>query len=149
MIFYTLFALISIIAFRFLSWAYMRSTLKASKYRKAVDGSSFIHKWFFISLRKSIRNQYSKCEGRVISHSATAQILYLTNLWNHLFFVLYIVSDLIAIWLIHDASKSLLRTFSIVFYAVLLFELVALAIIVWAENSRYHKERMKHSKPFK
>ncbi len=146
MIGYALLALFLILIVRLLGWAYMRSCLKTSKYRKAIEGKSFINRWFFVSLRNEIKDRFSKCENRLILHSITAQMFYWMNISNHFLYFVYLFSVFISTRLFHGHSNNVFQGLSIIFYAVMLLEILMIAIATGTEDRRYHKERMRNSK---
>jgi len=100
-----------------------------------------IDRWFFISIPYLVKSKYSKSEKRTIDYPLIMLIYRYLNIINHLlFFAEFILLVLLFLKLVDSFYLYLLIKF---FFIVYLVEFLALALVEFLENKKYHLNRYK------
>ena len=114
------------------------SRKKLKYYKKS---TSFLDRWFFISVRSMVRDKYSKYEGRVIHYTLSAQIIFVLNIILHVCFLAEMVMlPIIKAGLVSDKATNIIIIGYLSIWLVLMW---ILGEVIHQEQRRYFRMKRK------
>lgn len=112
---------------------------KSAKVRKYKKEFSFIDRWFFISVHKTVKDKFSKAERRTIGYALISKTYFVVNIFNHALFVLFVA--VLVLTAFFSALRVYLNICLIVFVCLHFLIVLLIGIMTYYQHAAYYRER--------